>query len=131
MNDDVKSTALAVPAEPGEIERADLADRLVAQARSDGLDLTGEGGLLTGLIQRVLQGALESEMVEHLGYEPHAIEGNNTGNSRNGTYPKRVRTDVGDVDVLVPGDRNSTFEPVSVPKGSRRLSGLDDMVISL
>ena len=70
MDDDVKSTTLVAPAEPGEIELADLADRLVAQARADGLDLTGEGGLLTGLIQRVLQGALESEMAEHLGYEP-------------------------------------------------------------
>jgi len=131
MNDDVKSTALALPAEAGEVELADVADRLVAQARADGVELTGEGGLLTGLIQRVLQGALEAEMVEHLGYEPDAVEGNNTGNSRNGTYPKTVRTEVGDVDIMVPRDRNSTFDPVTVPKGSRRLSGLDDMVISL
>ena len=49
-----------------------VADALVEQARVDGVDLTGPGGLLTGLVQRVLQGTLESEMTDHLGYEPHA-----------------------------------------------------------
>ncbi len=72
----------------------EAADALVEQARADRVELTGEGGLLTGLIQRVLQGALEAEMTEHLGYEPHALDGRRTGNSRNGTYPKTVRTEV-------------------------------------
>jgi len=64
------------------------ADRLVGQARAEGIALTGEGGLLTGLIQRVLQGALEVEMTDHLGYEPHDRVGHGAGNSRNGHYPK-------------------------------------------
>lgn len=116
---------------PPDAELAAVADRLVGQARADGVALTGEGGLLTGLIQQVLQGALESEITDHLGYEPHAAEGRWSGNSRNGHYPKTVRTEVGDVRVAVPRDRAGSFEPVTVPVGQRRLSGLDQMVISL
>jgi transposase-like protein len=109
----------------------EIAEALVAQARTDGVALTGDGGLLGGLIQRVLEGALDAEMTEHLGYGPHAAQGRGSGNSRNGFYPKTVRTEIGDVRVEVPRDRNGSFEPVSVPVGQRRLSGLDDMVISL
>lgn len=116
---------------PPDAELAAVADRLVGQARADGVALTGEGGLLTGLVQQVLQTALESEITDHLGYEPHAAEGRGSGNSRNGHYPKTVRTEVGDVRVAVPRDRAGSFDPVTVPVGQRRLSGLDQMVISL
>jgi len=109
----------------------DLAEKLVLQARTDGVELTGEAGLLTGLVQRVLQVGLEAEMSDHLGYEPHAVEGRGSGNSRNGTYQKTVGTDVGEVTVEVPRDRNATFEPVTVPKGARRLDGVESMVVSL
>lgn len=110
---------------------AAAADRLVEEAKVSGVALTGEGGLLTGLVRQVLQGALESEITDHLGYERHAVEGRGSGNSRNGHYPKTVRTEIGDVDLRVPRDRNGTFAPVTVPVGQRRLSGLDQMVISL
>ncbi len=116
---------------PPDAGLAMLADRLVDQARTDGVSLTGDGGLLTGLIQQVMHTALETELTDHLGYEPHAVEGKRSGNSRNGTYPKTVRTEVGDVRVEVPRDRNGTFDPVTVPKGERRLTGLDQAVISL
>lgn len=107
------------------------AERLVEQAKSTGVALTGEGGLLTDLVRQVLQGALGVEIADHLGYERHAVEGRGSGNSRNGYYPKTVRTEIGDVEVQVPRDRNGTFEPMIVPVGQRRLSGLDQMVISL
>lgn len=107
------------------------ADRLVEQAKVTGIALTGEGGLLTGLVRQVLQSALEAELTDHLGYEPHAVEGRGSGNSRNGYYPKTVRTEIGDVDLAIPRDRNGTFESATVPVGQRRLSGLDQMVISL
>lgn len=116
---------------PPDTALADVATRLVDQARVDGISLTGDGGLLTGLIQQVLQASLRYEMSEHLGYEPHAVEGRGSGNSRNGFYPKTVRTEVGDVRVDVPRDRNGTFEPVTVPVGQRRLVGLEQQVISL
>jgi transposase-like protein len=124
----LSSSVLALPPDAG---LALVAERLVDQARADGVALTGEGGLLTGLVQRVLQGALEAEITDHLGYEPHAVEGRGSGNSRNGHYPKTVRTEIGDVAVKVPRDRNGDFVPVTVPVGVRRLTGLDQMVISL
>jgi transposase-like protein len=125
---------VATPAElalPPDALVAEAAEGLIEQAKATGVALTGEGGLLTGLVGRVLQGALESEITNHLGYERHGVEGRRSGNSRNGHYPKTVRTEVGDVEVKIPRDRNGSFEPATVPVGERRLSGLDQMVISL
>jgi hypothetical protein len=62
-----------------------LVAMLVDRARSEGLQLTGEGGLLQMLTKRVLESALEGEITDHLGYEKHDAEGRNSGNSRNGT----------------------------------------------
>jgi putative transposase len=109
----------------------DWAAELVDRTRTDGLELTGENGLLTALVRQVLQTGLEVELTDHLGYEPHAVEGRGSGNSRNGSYPKTVTTDIGTVDVRVPRDRNASFDPVTVPKGQRRLTGLSTNVISL
>ena len=109
----------------------DWAAELVDRARSEGVELTGDNGLLTALVRQVLQTGLEVEMTDHVGYEPHAIEGRGSGNSRNGTYPKSVTTEIGKVDLRVPRDRNGTFDPVTVRKGERRLDGLSGNVISL
>ena len=109
----------------------DWAERLVEQARSEGVALTGDGGLLTDLMRHVLQRGLEVEMAEHLGYERHAVEGRGSGNSRNGSYPKTVTTEIGEVEVLMPRDRNGSFEPATIPKHQRRLDGLTGNVISL
>lgn len=110
---------------------SELAAELVARADADGVDLVGPGGLLAGLTKTVLESALEAEMTEHLGYEPHDPAGHHSGNSRNGTRTKTVQTDVGPVALEVPRDRESSFEPVIVPKRKRRLGGLDNMVCSL
>jgi len=109
----------------------DWAEALVAQARDEGVELTGENGLLTALVRQVLQTGLQVELTDHLGYEPHAVEGRGSGNSRNGSYPKTVTTEIGKVTLEVPRDRNGTFEPQTVPKGVRRLDGLNANVISL
>lgn len=107
------------------------AAELVARARDEGVALTGDGGLLTGLMRSVLQRGLEVEMAEHLGYERHAVEGRGSGNSRNGSYPKTVSTEIGDVTLDVPRDRAGSFEPQTVPKHQRRLDGLSGNVVSL
>jgi putative transposase len=107
------------------------AAELVARARAKGIDLTGEDGLLTAMVRQVLQTGLEVEMSEHLGYEAYDPAGRGSGNSRNGSYPKTVVTEIGDVDLRVPRDRNATFDPVTVPKHTRRLDGLAGNVISL
>jgi putative transposase len=109
----------------------DLIGQLVAQAREKGLDLVGEGGLLQQLTKRVLESALEGEITDHLGYDKHDPAGKDSGNSRNGHRPKTVTTDVGPVQIAVPRDRGGSFEPQLVKKRQRRLTGVDEMVLSL
>ncbi|MEV5881051.1 IS256 family transposase [Streptomyces sp. NPDC052101] len=108
-----------------------LIDQLVAQARSKGLQLTGEGGLLQQLTKTVLESALEGEITDHLGYDKHDPAGKDGGNSRNGTRSKTVLTDIGPVEIDVPRDRDGSFEPAIVKKRQRRLTGVDEMVLSL
>jgi putative transposase len=122
--------ALPAAEPPPDLVR-EYADELVARARQEGVALTGEGGLLTDLIRRVLQTGLEVEMTEHLGYERHDPAGRNSGNNRNGSYPKMVVTEIGEVEVLMPRDREGSFQPVTIPKHQRRLDGLAGNVISL
>jgi putative transposase len=106
-------------------------DELIDRADEGGVALTGPGGFLPELIKAVLERGLAVELTDHLGYEPGDRAGRGSPNSRNGTSPKTVQTEVGPVPLAVPRDRNSTFEPRLVPKGERRLGGLDEMIISL
>lgn len=108
-----------------------VAERLVEQAKTDGVDLVGPGGLLSDLTKAVLETALEVEMSEHLGYDKHAVEGRNNGNCRNGARTKTVLTEAGPVAIEVPRDRDGSFEPKTVKKHSRRMPGVDELVISL
>jgi transposase-like protein len=108
------------------------AKELVRAAREQGLSLTGPDGLLKQLTKTVLETALNEEMTEHLGYEKHDPAGAGTGNIRNGTRAKSVLTEnTGQVDIEVPRDRAGTFEPQIVRKRQRRLSGVDEIVLSL
>jgi putative transposase len=106
-----------------------VAGQLVAAAKAQGLALTGPGGLLTGLTKQVLETALEVEMAEHLGHDWG--ERSATGNVRNGSSRKTVRTDIGDVSIDVPRDRSGSFTPAVIPKHARRLAGFDEAVVSL
>ena len=108
-----------------------LIRELTERARAEGLQLTGPGGLLGQLTKRVIEGALEGEMDDHLGYSKHDPDGRNGGNSRNGRRGKTVITDTGPVELRVPRDRDCSFEPKLVAKRQRRLTGVEDMVISL
>jgi putative transposase len=114
--------------DPAELE---LARQLAERARTEGLSLTGPGGLLSRLTKVVLEGALEGEMDAHLGYAKHDPAGRDGGNSRNGHRAKTVLTDVGPVEIGVPRDRDASFAPKIVAKRQRRLGGVDDLVISL
>jgi len=115
---------------PSQVDPA-IAERLVEQARTDGVDLVGPEGLLGKLTKQVLEAGLEVEMEEHLGYDKHNPEGRNGGNSRNGTRSKEVITEIGPVEIDTPRDRDGTFDPKTVKKRQRRLGGVDSMVISL
>ena len=124
-------TATCEPAEGSLVPDEQLAAELVERARAEGVSLTGPGGLLGRLTKLVLEGALEGEMADHLGYEARDPAGRNGGNSRNGSRAKTVLTELGPVEVAVPRDRESSFEPKIVRKRQRRLTGVEDLVISL
>ncbi|MFC8617204.1 IS256 family transposase [Micromonospora purpureochromogenes] len=111
---------------------AKAAAELVRAAKEQGLSLTGPDGLLKQLTKTVLETALNEEMTEHLGYEKHESAGVESGNIRNGTRSKTVLTEAnGPVQIDVPRDRAGTFEPQIVRKRQRRLSGVDEVVLSL
>jgi putative transposase len=106
-------------------------DELVARAGDGQVRLTGPGGFLPELVARVLERGMGAELSDHLGYDRGDPAGRGSPNSRNGSTPKTLRTEVGDVPIETPRDRAGTFEPRLVPKGARRLDGLDGMIISL
>ena len=108
-----------------------LAVQLVQQARSEGISLVGPDGLLQRVTKLVVENALEGELADHLGYEHGDPAGRNGGNSRNGTRAKTVLTEVGPVELAVPRDRDSSFTPKLVRKRQRRLTGVEDLVVSL
>lgn len=109
----------------------ELADRLLAQAAEQGVELLGEDGLLKQMTKAILERSLQVELTEHLGYETGDPAGRGSGNSRNGTTPKRLATEAGHVDLDVPRDRQGTFTPQTVRKGQRRLDGVDKLVLGL
>ncbi len=125
MTDMIESVVL------DEDEKQVLAQRLVDQAKAEGVDLIGPGGLLSGLTKTVLETALEEEMAEDLGYDKHDPLGRNGGNSRSGSRSKTVLTAIGPVELDVPRDRDGSFEPKIVKKRQRRLDGVDQIVLSL
>jgi putative transposase len=115
----------------GEAAEDRMVRELAEWARAEGLQMTGEGGLLSRLTKRVFEAALEGEMDGHLGYGKHDPAGRDGGNSRNGKRAKTVLTEIGPVELEVPRDRDASFEPQLIKKRQRRLTGVDSLVISL
>ena len=111
------------------IDQKELAERLLAQAKEQGVCLVGPDGLLNQLTKNVLETALDAELTEHLGHEHGGTPV--AANIRNGTRTKTVLTEVGPVEIEVPRDREGSFDPVIVPKRKRRLDGIDQIVLSL
>ena len=106
-------------------------DALFAKIDAGQLQLTGAGGFVPGLVKAAMERGLQAELSEHLGYEKGDPDARFYSNSRNGTTPKTVSAEIGDLALDIPRDRAGSFVPHLVPKGSRRLGGLDDMIISL
>ena len=105
-------------------------DELLGDTKTEE-DLFGKNGLIKTLSKRLIERILESEMGHHLGYEKHSKEGMNTGNSRNGKTNKKVILEDAKLDIEVPRDRNSSFTPKLIEKRKSRLSGINDVVLSL
>ena len=106
-------------------------DSLIADAEASGMGLDGTQGLFNQMTKAVLERALQIEMADHLGYEKGDPAGQGSGNSRNGMTDKNLITNSGLVQLNVPRDRAGTFEPKIVPKRTRRLGSVDDMILSL
>ena len=108
----------------------EIIDQLIGDAKTEE-DVFGKEGLLKQITKQLLERILESEMTHHLGYEKHAKEAEKVGNSRNGKLKKTVKTGNGEVEIAVPRDRQSEFEPALIGKRKTRLSGLNDQILSL
>jgi putative transposase len=87
--------------------------------------------MMNDLYKQGIQHLLHSEMSHLLGYDKHAISGNNSGNSRNGSYNKKVKTSQGELDIQMPRDRNSEFEPLIIPKGQSTTAKIEAVITSL
>jgi putative transposase len=122
----VKPASDAAAAVPDE-----LIDAVMASVDAGGVELLGPDGVLAELTKRILERGLSEELTEHLGYEPGDPAGRGSGNNRNGTTPKTVLTEIGAIDLDIPRDRNGSFEPQLVPKGTRRLERFNQNIIHL
>ena len=111
-------------------KKKDLIDELLATCKTPE-DIAGENGLLKQLTKAIIERALQAELTTHLGYEKHSPEGAGSGNSRNGASSKRLRGDFGTMEIAVPRDRQSSFEPQLVAKNETRWHGFDDKILSL
>lgn len=108
----------------------EMLDNILGNAKTQD-DLFGPDGIVKQISKRFMERLLEEELTEHLGYKKHSIDGNNSGNSRNGKTTKVVKTGNGDIEIDVPRDRNSEFQPILVEKRNKRLQLLNDQVLSL
>lgn len=117
---------MAKKREPDDLDRA--IQELTRNATA--AELLNDAKVLQALKKRLVEAALEPEMTDHLGYEKHAPEGNNTGNSRNGTTSKRIIDGDGQFEIDMPRDRNGEFEPKIVRKRQVRLPGFDEKALA-
>jgi putative transposase len=108
----------------------ELVDELLAGAQTE-QEIAGPGGLLAQLTKRLLERAMEVELTDHLGYEPHREPPGGVGNTRNGSTPKTLATEQGPVEIDTPRDRDGSFEPRIVRKRQRRFEGFDDKILAL
>ena len=88
----------------------ELVDELLAGAKTEE-EIVGPGGLLSQLTKRLVERAMEVELTDHLGYEPHQEPSGGAGNTRNGSTPKTLVTEHGPVPIDTPPDRDGSFEP--------------------
>ncbi|CEJ06337.1 Transposase for insertion sequence element ISRM3, partial [Acididesulfobacillus acetoxydans] len=109
----------------------DVKDRLAREVAKDCKTVEDVHNTLKDLFRRTLQEILETEMSDHLGYEKHSVEGNNSGNSRNGYSRKTIQTRMGETELAIPRDRNGEFEPHIIKKYEKNASELEQQIIAM
>ena len=110
--------------------RKEVLDELIGELKNPE-EFYGKGGLIETLTKAITERVLEGELTHHLGYPKNSPAGNNSGNSRNGKTNKTVKGKNGDLDLEIPRDRNSSFEPQLIEKRQKRFDGFDEKIISL
>ena len=115
---------------PSERISDELIDELLAGASTEE-EIAGPGGLLADLTKRLVERAMEVELTDHLGYEPHQEPPGGAENQRNGSTGKTLMTEHGPVALDTPRDRNGSFEPKIVRKRQRRFVGFDEKILAL
>jgi putative transposase len=108
----------------------EVIDELLAGRKTEE-EIAGPGGLLSQLTKRVVERAMEVELTDHLGFEPHQEPPGGAGNTRNGSTPKTLTTEHGPVGIRTPRDRDGSFEPKIVRKRQRRFEGFDEKILAL
>ena len=108
----------------------ELLDELLGESKTAS-DLLGSSGLLKELSKALMERMLEGEMNHHLGYEKYESVGRNSGNSRNGKSKKTLKSELGELELAIPRDRQAEFEPLLIPKHATRFAELDQKAISL
>lgn len=94
-------------------------------------DLLGKQGAIKNLMKSAIETMLQAEMTEHLGYNKNSVAGNNSGNSRNGSSKKTLKSSQGEIEIQIPRDRNGQYDPIVVAKHRRNLGELENKVISM
>lgn len=119
---------------PGNLQEVmpstEAVQRELAKAKSMD-DFFGKEGIFAGLFAHTIEELLETELSEHLGYEPYEAKGRNSGNNRNGRYAKKLRTSSGETTIQVPRDRKGEFEPQVVKKQVANTNELEDKIIGM
>ena len=108
-----------------------LLDQWIAEHDREPEDILGKGGLLAQLTKAVVERALSAELTPHLGYAKGGSPTEDGGNCRNGTSPKTLVGEGGKVEIAIPRDRQSTFEPRLIAQGQKRFEGFDEKIIGM
>ena len=107
-----------------------MIDELLAGASTED-EIAGPGVVSAELTKRLVERAMEVELTDHVGYEPHQEPPGGAGNTRNGATPKTLTTEHGKVGIDAPRDRDGSFDPKIVRKRQRRFLGFDDKILAL
>jgi putative transposase len=102
---------------------------LISEKHTDLSEIFSEDGLLKQLTKGLVERALQAEIKQHLGFNKY--EHKNSNNSRNGQTNKTLITENGTVKIDVPRDRDSSFDPILIPKRNTRIDGLNQKILSL
>lgn len=110
--------------------KTEILDELLKDCKTQS-DIFGEGGVFKELVKSLSERVLEAELTNHLGYDKHAVEGRNSGNSRNGTSVKTIKGEFGETEIAIPRDRSGSFAPQFIPKGQTRFDGFDGKILAM